>query len=101
MMELDMQKKLATATQNPGAASPVYTEEERETFAALIHRINQVTEMASEPHPAANRRRKSAINPELTALSDELDAAGLAAASEKDDRTARLAEQLAKVVGPA
>jgi hypothetical protein len=57
--------------------------------------------MASEPASAANGGRKSAVNPELTALSDELDAAGLAEASEKDAERARLAEQLAKAVGPA
>ena len=55
------------------------TKEERESFAALIEQINQVTEMASEPALAADGRRKSAsINPELTALSDDIDTAGLA-----------------------
>jgi hypothetical protein len=74
--------------------------DEREAFAALIEQINQVTEIASEPASAANGGRKS-INPELTALSDELDPDALAAASAEDAERARLAELLAKAVGPA
>jgi hypothetical protein len=100
MVKTAMKKKLKTVQGNPNAGPLAYTPEERETFAALIEDIHKVTEIASEPASAAAGGRKS-INPELTALSDELDAAGLAAASEKDDRTTQLAEQLAKAVGPA
>jgi hypothetical protein len=57
--------------------------------------------MASDPASAADGRRKSATNPELTALSDDIDPDGLAAASAKDQQRAELARQLAKAVGPA
>jgi hypothetical protein len=100
MMETNMQKKADAAALDPDAAPSTFTKGEQENFSALIHSINQVTEMASEPDSAAPGRRKS-INPELTALSDELDAAALAAASAQDEERARLAEQLAKAVGPA
>lgn len=99
MKELSMKKRLQTYRQaSPGAEPPVVTEEERASFASLIQQINQVTEMASEPASAADGRRKSArSNPELTALSDDIDAAGLAIASEKDDLRAELAERLGKL----
>ena len=94
-----MKKQLDAYEQSPDKTElPVVTKEERESFAALIEQINQVTEMASEPALAANGRRKSAsINPELTALSDDIDTAGLAIASEKDDLRAELAERLGKL----
>ena len=103
MKELSMKKRLQSYRQAaPGAEPPAVTEEERASFASLIEQINQVTEMASEPALAADGRRKSAtINPELTALSDDIDAGALAAASEKDESRERLAQQLAKAVGPA
>ncbi len=75
-------------------------EDHRATFAALIEQINHVTEMASEPDTAADGRRKSA-SPELGILSADIDPAAVVAASEKDAKRARLAEQLAKAVGPA
>ena len=94
-----MKKQLDAYEQSPDKTEPpVVTKEERESFAALIEQINQVTEMASEPALAADGRRKSAsINPELTALSDDIDTAGLAVASEKDDLRAELAERLGKL----
>jgi hypothetical protein len=103
MKELSMKKRLKSYRQAaPGAEPPAVTEEERASFASLIQQINQVTEMASEPALAADGRRKSAtINPELTALSDEIEPGALAAASEKDESRERLAQQLAKAVGPA
>ena len=86
MLELRMKTDLEAHQQALEAGEPAPPiKDERETFAALIEQINQVTEMASEPASAAHGRRKPAINPELTALSDEIDAAALAAASEKDD----------------
>ena len=99
MKELSMKKRLQTYRQaSPGTEPPVVTEEERASFASLIQQINQVTEMASEPALAADGRRKStSVNPELTALSDDIDAAGLAIASEKDDLRAELAERLGKL----
>jgi hypothetical protein len=102
MMELRMLKQLQTLSDaqewDPeGSAPPAPTKDERESFAALIESINQVTEMASEPAPAAGGRRKSAINPELTALSDDIDPDGLAAASEKDEYRRELAEHLRKM----
>jgi hypothetical protein len=101
-MEMRMQKELEEHKHAPpGAEPPVVTHEDRESFAAIIESINQVTEMASEPASAAEGGRKFAVNPELTALSDDIDAAGLAAASEKDEQRAELARRLAKAVGPA
>jgi hypothetical protein len=97
MMELSMQKQLDALEQNPhGAAPPAVTRDERDSFAALIESINQVTEMASEPATAADGRRKS-VNPELTALSSEIDAHGLAVASEKDQFRRDIAERLGKL----
>lgn len=97
MTELSMQKQLDAYEQSPaGTEPPAVTKDERETFAALIESINQVTEMASEPAPAAPGRRKSA-NSELTALSDDIDAGGLAIASEKDQFRAEIAERLGKL----
>jgi hypothetical protein len=102
MKELSMKKQLDDYAQLPnGREPPVVTKEERESFAALIAQINQVTEMASEPASAADGRRKSAINPELTALSDDIDPDGLAAASEKDDLRREIAEKLEKLLPPA
>jgi len=76
--------------------------DERENFAALIDSISKVTEMASESAPAANGRRRTAtatgaINPELTALSRDIDPDGLAVASKKDDFRRELAEHLGKM----
>ena len=102
MMELRMKKQLDAYEQSPGGTEPPpVTKDERDSFAALVESINQVTEMTSEPASAADGRRKSAINPELTALSDDIDPDGLAVASQKDDLRAELAKQLAKLVGPA
>ena len=100
MMELRMHKQLLAHERDPdGTAPPAPAKEERESFAALIESINQVTEMASEPAPAADGRRKSAIaaNPELTALSADIDPDGLASASEKDEFRRELAEHLGKM----
>jgi hypothetical protein len=101
MMELRMIKQLQAQESDPdGAVPPAPAKNERESFAALIDSINQVTEMASEPAPAADGRRRSAsraVNPELTALSDDIDPDGLAIASEKDDFRRELAEHLGKM----
>jgi hypothetical protein len=103
MKELSMKKRLQTYRQaSPGAEPPVVTEEERASFASLIEQINQVTEMASEPALAADGRRKStSVNPELTALSDDIDADALDAASEKDNFRREIADQLEKLVPKA
>lgn len=102
MMELSMQKQLDALEANPaGTEPPAVTKDERDTFAALIDSINQVTEMASEPASAADGRRKSATNPELTALSADIDAGGLAVASEKDQFRREIAERLEKLFPPA
>jgi hypothetical protein len=99
IMELRMKKKLDAYEQSPGADElPTLTTDSHDTFAKLVENINIVTEMASEPAPAADGRRKSAtINPELTALSDDIDPDGLAVASEKDNLRAELAERLGKL----
>ena len=105
MMELRMHKQLEAQLQSDGhdpdgAVPPAPTKDERDSFAALIESINQVTEMASEPAPAADGRRRTAtgaINPELTALSDDIDPDGLAVASEKDQFRRELAEHLGKM----
>jgi Helix-turn-helix domain of resolvase len=105
MMELRMLKQLqalsdAQERDPEGSAPPAPTKDERESFAALIESINQVTEMASEPAPAAGGRRRTAtgaINPELTALSDDIDPDGLAVASAKDEYRRELAEHLARM----
>ena len=88
-----MNKQLkAEEAGEPGAPA---TQEERSSFAALIESINQVTEMASEPAAVVDGKgRKSAINPELSALSGDIDPDALAAASEKDQLRAELAERL-------
>jgi hypothetical protein len=81
---------------------PAPAKDERENFAALIDSINKVTEMASEPAPAAHGRRRTATaagagNPELSALSDDIEPDGLAIASEKDQYRRELAEHLARM----
>jgi hypothetical protein len=101
LMEMRMQKQLEAHERDPdGPVPPAHTKDERDSFAALIDSINQVTEMASDPAPAADGRRRTAtgaVNPELTALSDDIDASGLAAASEKDALRREIAERLAKI----
>jgi hypothetical protein len=100
-MELSMHKQLrALEGGDDSVATPAAIKDESEAFATVVQNINQVTEMASEPASAAAGRRKS-VNPELTALSDDIDPDALALASEKDRQRAALAQQLAKVVGPA
>ena len=102
MMELQMKKQLDAYQQTPaGAEPPAVTKDERASFAALIESINQITEMASEPASAADGGRKYAINPELTALSEDIDPDGLAIASEKDALSREIAERLAKLLPPA
>lgn len=101
-LELSMQKKLDAYETSSDAEPPAVTDKERASFAALIDNINKVTEMASEPALAAAGRRKSAsINPELTALSADIDADALDAASEKDNLRAEIADKLEKLVPPA
>jgi hypothetical protein len=102
-MELSMQKQVQALEQGyDDLTTPAVTREERESFAALIEQINQVTEMASDPATAADGRRKSAsLNPELTALSDDLDPDAVAAASEKDALRREIADKLEKLVPPA
>jgi hypothetical protein len=101
LMEMRMQKQLEAHERNPDGPLPTaHTKDERDSFAALIESIKQVTEMASEPAPAADGRRRTAtgaVNPELTALSDDIDADGLAVASEKDQYRRELAEHLGKM----
>jgi hypothetical protein len=101
MMEMRMEKHLQACEHDPDAAvPPAPTKDERDSFAALIDSINQVTEMASEPAPAADGRRRTAsraVNPELTAISDDIDPDGLAVASEKDQFRRELAEHLGRM----
>jgi hypothetical protein len=98
MMELRMKKRLdAYANAPAGTELPPFTKSDVDEFAALIQHINQVTEMASEPASAAAGGRKSATNPELTALSSDIDPDGLAIASEKDNLRAELADRLGKM----
>jgi hypothetical protein len=104
MMELRMTRQLKAHEGDPDAEPPAASKDESDSFAALIDSINKVTEMASEPAPAAGGGRKSAagaaagaINPELTALSDDIDPDGLAIASEKDQYRRELAEHLGKM----
>jgi hypothetical protein len=101
MMEMRMQKQLEAHGRDPdGPVPPAHTKDERDSFAALIDSINQVTEMASEPAPAADGRRTTAsrtTNPELTALSGDIDPDGLAVASEKDQFRRELAEHLGRM----
>jgi hypothetical protein len=109
MMELRMYKQLqaqleAHGRDADGSVPPPPSKDERESFAALIDSINQVTEMASEPALAADGRRRTAtgaINPELIALSSDIDPDGLAAASEKDALRRDIAERLAKIFPPS
>jgi hypothetical protein len=104
MMELRMYKQLQAHEQDPdGSVPPAPGKDERESFAALIESINKVTEMASEPAPAAGGRRQSAVpvDPGLAALSDDVDPDGLAIASEKDALCRDIAERLAKIFPPA
>jgi hypothetical protein len=101
-LELRMQKRLDDFETSPETGTPIVTKEERDAFANLIDNINRVTEIASEPALAADGRRKSAaLNPELTALSDELDADALAAASQKDELRRDIADKLEKLVPPS
>lgn len=101
LMELRMIKQLQAHDGPDGdGLPPPATKEERESFAALIASINQVTEMASDPAPAAQGRKGTAsraVNPELTALSDDIDPDGLAVASEKDQFRRELAEHLGRM----
>jgi transposase-like protein len=101
MMELRMIKELQAHERADGdSLPPPPITDERESFAALIASINQVTEMASEPATATEGRRRAAvgaINPELTALSADIDPDGLAVASAKDNYRRELAEHLAKM----
>jgi transposase-like protein len=101
-LELNMKTKLDAFEKSPDAKPPVVTEEERASFAALIDNINKVTEMAAEPALAADGRRKSAtLNPELTALSDELDGPAIDAASQKDQLRRDIADKLERLVPPS
>jgi hypothetical protein len=103
MMELRMIKQLQAQENDPDAGvPPAPGKDERESFAALIDSINKVTEMASESAPATNGRRRTAtatgaINPELTALSGDIEPDALAAASEKDRYRRELAEHLGRM----
>jgi hypothetical protein len=102
MLELRMIKELQAHEKADGdGLPPPPINDERESFAALIDSINQVTEMAAEPAPAPDGRRSSArggaINPELTALSADIDPDGLAIASEKDSYRREIAERLGKM----
>jgi hypothetical protein len=97
MMELSMQQKLQARENNEtGAELPMTTKDERDAFAALIEDIKKVMEITPEPAAAADGRR-TGTNPELTALSADIDPDGLAAASEKDALRAELAERLGKM----
>jgi hypothetical protein len=97
MMELSMQKKLhGRETDEAGTDRPLWTKDEREAFAALIADIKQVMEIAPEPAAAADGRTGTA-DPELAALSSDIDPDGLAAASEKAALGAELAEHLGKL----
>jgi len=101
-LELSMKKKLDAYETSSDTEPPTVSDKERTSFAALIDNINKVTEMASEPALAADGRRKSAsFNPELTALSDDIDADALGAASEKDNLRREIADELEKLVPKA
>jgi hypothetical protein len=101
MMELRMIKELQAYEQaGTDGTPPPTTNDERESFAALIDSINRVTEIASEPAPAPAGKRRAAsgpINPELTALSTDIDPDGLAIASEKDQYRREIAEHLGRM----
>jgi hypothetical protein len=102
MMELRMKKRLEIyAKSSRKGEPPPFTKADSDELSAVIQHINQVTEMASEPASAAAGGRKSATNPELTALSSDIDADGLAIASEKDRFRRDIAEQLGKLLPPA
>jgi hypothetical protein len=105
LMEMRMQKQLQAQLRADGgdpdtSVPPAPTKDERDSFAALIESINQVTEMASDPAPADDGRRTAtrATNPELTALSDDIDPDGLAVASEKDEFRREVAEHLGRML---
>ena len=104
MLELRLLKQLQLQQSDPhGTVPPASAREECASLAALIDSINQVTEMASDPAPAANGRRRtataaSAVSPELATLGDDSVAGGLAAASEKDQFRRELAEHLGKML---
>ena len=99
MMELRMKKRLENyAKKGRKGEPPPFTKADTDELSAVIEHINQVTEMVSEPASAAAGGRKSAINPELTALSSDIDADGLALASAKDDFRREIAEQLGKLL---
>jgi transposase-like protein len=101
-LELSMKRKLHAFQKSGKAEPPSVPQPERARFSDLVDNINKVTEMASEPALAATGRRKSAaINPELTALSDELDADAFAAASKKDDLRRDIADKLETLVPKA
>src|SRR5262245_34494459 len=98
MMELSMQKRLGARRKNDGGSEPpIVTREERDDFAALIHDIKQVLEISPEPAATTADGRRTAANPELTALSDDIDPHGLAVASQKGALRAELAERLGKL----
>jgi transposase-like protein len=101
IMELRMVRELqAHERAESDGQPPPAIEDERESFAALIDSINQVTEMASEPATATDGRRTAApraANPELTALSTDIEPEGLAVASEKDSFRRELAEHLGRM----
>jgi hypothetical protein len=104
IMELRMTRQLQAHEAAPGdAVLPAPTKDERDSFAALIESINKVTEMASEPAPAAGGRRKPAVpvDPRLAALSDDIDPDGLAIASEKDALCREIADRLRKIFPPS
>jgi hypothetical protein len=104
MMELRMQKQLQAYETDPDGSVPAApAKDERDGFAALIDSINKVTELASEPAPAAGGRRKSAsaVNAELGSLSSDTDPDGLAVASEKDALRREIADRLEKIFPPA
>jgi hypothetical protein len=101
-LEISMQTKLDVYAQSPGGEPPAPSDTECARFSELIDNINKVTEMAAEPALAADGRRKSAsVNPELTALSDELDADAFAAASQKDELRREIAGELEKLGPPS
>src|SRR5262245_61578260 len=102
MMVLSMQKRLEARRKNDGGSEPpIVTREERDDFAALIHDIKQVLEISPEPAAATADGRRTTANPELTALSDDIDPRGLAIASKKDDHARKIAEDLEKLFPPS
>src|SRR5262249_34553310 len=95
--ELYMHKQLeAYEKDDAGIDPPATAKDQQADFAALIETIKQVTEIDSEP-PATGDGRRPAANPELTALSSDIDPDGLAAASEKDAFRRDIAERLGKL----